>query len=170
MAYPLIGLDERLPGIFRLHMAASGLALFTIALAATLRRHPSIHRWIGRLAAALVVIGGVTALPSALFSEATAAARAGLFVQGVVWLALIVAGFLAIRARRRSLHAALMLMMASVASGAVVLRAMLYAIAVLGLPFEASYAVAVWLAWTVPLAATAAALASRREARRAPAL
>ena len=164
MAYPLVGLDERLPGIFRLHMAASGLALFTISLAATLRHRPRLHRPVGRLAAGLVVIGAVTALPSALLSEASAGARAGLFVQGVVWLALVAAEVLAIRSRRRGLHAALMLMMASVASGAVVLRGMTFAIAAFDLPFEASYAFATWLAWAIPLAVTAAVLASRRRA------
>ena len=52
-----------------------------------------------------------------------------------------------------------MLLMASVASGALVLRMATALIVVADLPYEPSYAVAAWLAWAVPLAATACVLA-----------
>jgi hypothetical protein len=170
LAWPLIGLDERLPVIFRLHMAASGLAIIVITFAAALRRRPTLHRPLGRLAAALVVVGGLSALPSALLSEAHPMARTGFFVQGLVWLGLIIAGFVAIRRRRRDAHAALMLLMASVASGAVVLRLAMALIVLADVPYEPGYAVAAWLAWLVPLGATMAVLAWHRLRQRALAL
>ena len=47
-------------------------------------------------------------------------ARAGFLAQGIVWLALIALGIIAVRQRRFADHARLMLAMAAVASGALV--------------------------------------------------
>ena len=82
LPYELFVVLQRLPLVFPLHMIASGLALILIPIAAFARPWRGVHRAAGRLAAAAVVIGGLTALPVALASEATAVARAGLFTQG----------------------------------------------------------------------------------------
>jgi hypothetical protein len=151
LPYDLFLVLQRLPWVFPLHMTASGLALILIPIAAFARPWRGAHRAAGRLAAATVVIGGLTALPVALASEATAVARAGLFTQGVVWLVLLAVAIAAIRRREVSRHARFMLAMAAVASGAIWLRLVMFAVNLAGLPFEAAYAVAAWACWLVPL-------------------
>jgi len=162
LPYELHLLERRLPIVFRAHMAVSGLAAILIALALAARRHPAWHRPMGRLAAAAVLIGGLTALPSALLSEASPIARAAFFTQACVWLALLVVGLAAIRRQRFSLHRLAMLAMAAVASGAIWLRLATVATAVVGLPHDRCYAVAAWAAWLLPLLATAAFTINRR--------
>lgn len=147
----LILLDEHLPYIFRVHMAASGLALGGGFVTLLARHAPRLHRPLGRMTAAMVVIGGLTALPSAVLSESTLAARAGFFAQGCVWLMLLGLGLAAIRARDIARHRRVMLAMYSVASGALWLRLGTAAIAIFGLPFETFYALTAWLGWSVPL-------------------
>ena len=107
------------------------------------------------MAAAAVIVGALTALPVALASEAAAPVRAGLFAQGVVWLALLVVAVTAIRRGEVARHARLMIAMAAVASGAIWLRLVMFAVNLAGLPFEAAYAVAAWACWFVPLAIAA---------------
>ncbi len=136
-------------------MIASGLALILIPIAAVLRHRHGIHRAAGRAAAACVVAGGAASLLVACGSEATLAARAGLFAQGVVWLALMVAAIAAIRRGLRTTHARLMIAMAAAASGAIWLRLVVNAALAAGLPFDPVYATAAWICWLVPLALAA---------------
>jgi hypothetical protein len=58
-------LDDRLPGVFRLHMMASGLALLLLPLILLLRHRRSAHRQLGRVGAILLLIGAATSLPAA---------------------------------------------------------------------------------------------------------
>ena len=167
LPYPLFVVLQRLPLAFPLHMIASGLALILIPIAAFLRRWRGAHRIIGRAALVCIVIGGTTSLLVATASEATLAARAGLFAQGVVWLALVATAFVAIRRGAVTQHARLMIAMAAVASGAIWLRLVIYAAVEAGLPFEVTYAVATWLCWMVPLA-LAAVLTKSKTAGIAP--
>jgi hypothetical protein len=153
LPYPLALVLRRLPIIFPLHMVSAGLALILIPIAAALRHRRRIHRMVGRITAVFVCIGAVTALAVAVASEASLAARAGLFVQGVVWLALLAMAVAAIRRRERARHARLMLAMAAVASGAILLRLTLAGAIALNLPFDTAYAVAAWACWIIPLAA-----------------
>jgi hypothetical protein len=155
LPYELFLVLQRLPWVFPLHMTASGLSLILILIAAFARPWRGVHRAAGRLAAAAVVIGGLTALPVALASEATAVARAGLFAQGVVWLVLLAVAIAAIRRREVSRHARFMVAMAAVASGAIWLRLVMFAVNLAGLPFDAAYAVAAWACWLVPLSIAA---------------
>lgn len=169
LPYPLLVVLQRLPVLFPLHMIASSLALILIPIAALLRRNRGAHRAAGRAAAVCVAIGALTALPVAVMSEATAAARAGLFTQGLVWLALLVLAVTAIRRRDAARHARLMIAMAAVASGAIWLRLMMFAAVAAGLPFEEAYAVACWVCWIAPLA-VAAALANKERPGFLPAV
>jgi predicted membrane protein DUF2306 len=156
LPYELLLVLRRLPLLFPAHMVASGAALILIPIAALVRRRRGAHRAVGRLAAAAVVVGGCAAVPVAFASEASAVARAGFAVQGVVWLALLVAAVTAIRRGSRSRHAALMLAMAAVASGAIWLRLTIAVANAAALPFDRVYAVAAWACWLVPLAAAVA--------------
>jgi hypothetical protein len=167
LPYPLFLVSQRLPVAFPLHMIASGLALILIPIAAFLRHRRVVHRLAGRSAAICVIIGGTTALLVAVASEATIIARAGLFTQGLVWLALLAAAIVAIRRGAVIAHARLMIAMAAVASGAIWLRLFLYGAIAAGLPFDPVYAAATWVCWLLPLA-LAARRRTRREAAAAP--
>ncbi|HRD78597.1 MAG TPA: DUF2306 domain-containing protein [Hyphomicrobiaceae bacterium] len=146
-------LDQRVPSIFRIHMAASGLAMIAIVVTLLLRAQPRWHRPLGRLAAVAILVGATTALPSALASEATIVARLGFASQAIAWLAALTIGVAAIRQRRIAFHRRAMLAMAAIASGAIWLRLATVAAVVLDLPFDAVYAITAWAGWIVPLAA-----------------
>jgi len=152
LPHPLFLVLQRLPIAFPLHMIASGLALIMIPIAAFTRHHRGLHRAIGRMAAACVAIGGLTALFVALASEASSTARAGFFAQGLVWLVLLATAVGAIRRGDRALHAKLMIAMASVASGALWLRLVMAGAIARGWAFEPVYGVAAWACWLIPLA------------------
>ena len=98
------------------------------------------------------MIGGLTALPVALISHSTAWARAGFFVQGLVWLYFLGAGYLAIRAGHARQHANFMIAMLAVTTGAVWFRLATGAAIAMNLPFEPVYAISAWLGWIAPLA------------------
>jgi len=157
LPYELIIVLQRRPMAFPLHMVASGLALILIPIAACARRRRDLHRAVGRAAAICVAAGGASALVVALASEATAVARAGFFVQGVVWLALLAAAFTAIHCGNVARHAQLMIAMAAVASAAVWLRLVIYGAVFAGLPFDPVYAAAAWACWMAPLGLAAIA-------------
>ncbi len=134
-------------------MAASSLALVSMILALILRKVTLYHRWAGRVALAFVLAGGVSALPTALLSDAIGPARLGFFAQGLAWLTLAGLGWRSIRRGRIGSHRALMLMMAAVASGVLWLRALLVPAQWIIVDFEAYYAALAWISWLVPLAA-----------------
>lgn len=144
-------LDARVPVVFRLHMLSSALALLLIPLVIGLRNYPPLHRKLGRVLGFFVVIGGLTAMPVAVLSHSSFAARAGFFVQGLVWLALLTSGLIAIRRRDRATHARFMVAMAAVTTGAIWFRLMTGSAIQLNLNFEVSYAIAAWLGWLIPL-------------------
>ncbi len=152
LPYELALVLQRRPLAFPLHMVASGLALILIPIAAWARRRRGLHRPLGRAAAICVAAGGLSALLVALASEAGVVARAGFFVQGLVWLALLAMAFAAIRSGNVSRHARLMIAMAAVASGAIWLRLVVASVVALEGPFDAAYGVAAWACWLVPLA------------------
>jgi Predicted membrane protein (DUF2306) len=154
LPYELALVDQRLPVVFRVHMLSAGLAVLLIPAAIILHGF-RLHRIVGRSAAVLVLIGGLTAPPVALASEATWLARAGFLMQASVWIALVLAAVQAIRAGHRTRHMWLMLSVAAVASAALWLRLATWTAVKLGLPFDTVYAFAAWLSWIVPLAAVA---------------
>jgi hypothetical protein len=144
--------DERLPGIFRLHMLASGAALALMPLVFATRRNRAWHRPLGRITALLVVAGALTSFPVAYASVSPLPARIGFVAQGTVWLSLVVAGIVAIRAKDCARHATLMMAMAAVASGAIWVRLTTAVATSYDLPFDPVYACATWLGWLIPLA------------------
>jgi hypothetical protein len=152
LPFNLFLVDQRLPGIFKLHMLASGAALLLIPLTIAVRRARSWHKPLGRFTATMGFLGGLTSLPVAVFSHSVAMARAGFLAQGIVWLLLIALGVAAVRQRRFADHARLMLAMAAVASGALWVRLTTAVVTSCGLPFDPVYGCVAWLGWMVPLA------------------
>lgn len=144
--------DERLPGIFKLHMLASGAALMLMPLVIALRHRRAWHRPLGRVTAVLVIAGALTSFPVAYESMSGPVARLGFAAQGIVWLALVLTGVDAIRRKERARHATLMLAMCAVASGAIWVRLTTAVATSWNLPFDPVYACATWLGWMIPLA------------------
>lgn len=157
LPYQMFELAGRAPVLFPTHMVSSALALLLAPPVVALRHRPEFHRPLGRLLGVFVVIGGLTVLPVAIMSHSPLAARAGFFVQGLVWLSLLGAAFNAIRERNIRRHAQLMMAMLAVTTGAVWFRLMTGTAIALQLPFEPAYALAAWLGWIVPLAIVLAA-------------
>lgn len=151
LPYEMLLLAKRVPVLFPLHMVASAGALALLGPTILFRNRPHLHRVLGRTVGVFVVVGGLTAIPVAIVSSSGLMARAGFFVQGLVWLTLLIAGWMAIRNKRRAEHARLMLAMAAVTTGAVWFRLIIGTALYLKLPFEPTYALAAWVGWIVPL-------------------
>ena len=151
LPFEMFVLAEKMPFVFRAHMVTSAVALMLAPVVIAMRHRPATHRMLGRVLGAFVVAGGLTALPVAIFSASSDAARAGFFVQGVVWLGLLTAGIHAIRHGRRAVHQRMMLAMVAVATGAIWFRLITGTAIALQLPFEPVYAAAAWLGWMIPL-------------------
>lgn len=151
LPYELFVIKERLPVIFTIHMFASGttLLLFPFVFVTIGNR---LHKYLGRIAAALVLVGGLAALPVAFASVASPMAQVGFFMQGVTWIGFDVVAFIAIYRGETVRHGWLMLAMASIASGAIWLRFVMLALIYWHIPFVPGYSVAAWLCWLTPLA------------------
>ena len=143
---------ELLSWLFPLHMVSGGLALLLVPLAYVLRG-TVWHRWAGRVAAADVVVAGLTAFPVALAAPVTFGSSAGFAMQALVWLALLATGIWHIRHGHVAQHRAAMLMMAAVTSGALFFRVDLALWKMLGWHsgFNQFYAMNAWIAWIMPL-------------------
>ena len=153
LPHALALLDVRLPGIFRLHMAASGLGLILLPWAMLLRRGSTAHRTVGRAAAALLIVGVAASLPCALMSAALPAARAGFATQGLLSLVLLIQAVQAIWRGQMLRHQRAMLRVVSLLSGVILLRLMVSVVANWPADFDVAYAVIAWVSWLMPLVA-----------------
>lgn len=145
---------ELMPIVFPVHMVAGGLALLLVPLAFWFRG-TRWHKWAGRVAAADILVAGVTALPVALLYPVTKISAAGFATQGIAWMVLLGFGLWHIRAGRMAQHRACMLMLAAVTSGALFFRIYLGLWkAIIGFKyFYYFYALDAWIAWGLPLLA-----------------
>jgi hypothetical protein len=152
LPYEMFELAGRAPILFPAHMISSALALLLAPLVIAFRDRPELHKPLGWLLGAFVVIGGLTALPVAVMSHSPTLARAGFFVQGLVWLYLLGTAIVAIRRRNILRHAHLMMAMVAVTTGAVWFRVITGTAIALHLPFDTIYGLAAWIGWIAPLA------------------
>lgn len=150
LPYELALVDQRLPILFRAHMMSAGLALWLVP-SAIVCHGLGLHKILGRSAAVLVLAGGVTALPVAMASAASWAARTGFAAQAIAWLALLLVAVHAIRRGDRARHMWSMLAVAAIASGALWLRLASWTAVKFDLPFDTIYALAAWGSWMLPL-------------------
>ena len=156
---------ELLPLIFPIHMITGALALILVPAALVLRRRRKWHRLVGRIAAADVLVSGLTAFPVAWVAPVTTWSAAGFSAQAATWLTLLALGIWNIRRRRIAAHRVCMVLMLATASGAVFFRIFLALWAMTGPSrwFEAFYACDSWIAWLLPLAVTALVLSRRKD-------
>ena len=157
---------ELMPWLFPIHMISGGLALLLVPLAISLRFKPW-HKLVGRIAAADILIAGITAIPVALQAPVTKISAAGFTAQAITWLVLLTMGVWNIRRGRVQAHRACMFMLAAVTSGAMFFRVYL-ALSKLVIPpkhFYDFYAADAWIAWGLPLLAVAVWLGWERRAK-----
>jgi Predicted membrane protein (DUF2306) len=154
---------DHLSVIFPVHMVTGGFALLLVPLALLLRG-TRWHKVIGRIAAADILIAGVTALPVALQSPVTKLSAAGFTAQAITWMTLLGFGLWHIRNGRKEQHRACMLMMAAVTSGAMFFRIYLGLWKAYGVPeyFYTFYAIDAWVAWGLPLGVVAVTVWGKR--------
>ncbi|MFC4215754.1 DUF2306 domain-containing protein [Pseudophaeobacter arcticus] len=155
------------PMLLYLHigLAPIALALLPMQFSKRLRRrHLALHRWLGRLYAAVIFLSGLGAIGLAMTTDQGAVAGLGLGALALAWLGTTgLAVWYAIQ-RQIAQHRAWMIRSAALTLAAVTLRLYL-PIGALTVGFEASYPLICWLCW-VPNALVAEWLL-RREGKAA---
>jgi hypothetical protein len=152
LPYALALLDHRLPGVFRLHMAASGLGLILLPWALLLRGANVAHRLVGRAAACFLIVGIAASLPSAFMSAALPLARLGFLVQGVLCLSSLVRALNAVVSGDVARHMRFMLRVSALLFGVILLRLMTSLANEWQAAFDISYTIIAWTSWSAPLA------------------
>ena len=136
---------------------------------------PSLHRWLGRIYVADVMVACLFAtLLMPTVSTGLPAASAFATV-GVIWGGSAILGFLAIRRRDIPAHRRWMLRSFAMAFAAVTIRFYFHPAKALGIPFEYTYPASLWLAILTNIVmieallrwpAVGAAISARRGARQ----
>ena len=145
---------ELLPLIFPIHMVAGGLSLLLVPVTIYLRR-TRLHKFFGRIAAADILVAGLTAPFVAWAVPVTIISAAGFTAQSITWMGLLIAGIWNIRNGRIAAHQNCMSLMAAVTAGALCFRIFLALFARFGDHhyFNNFYALNAWIAWGIPLLA-----------------
>lgn len=132
----------------RLHVA-SALLCFPLCLVLMLRRlqrHPSWHRWLGRVAGVGLLVGVVPSGAVLAFdAKGGAVVTAGFLLSGAIVAWAMVRGVVAARQRELSTHARAMRHVVAQMSVAVTSRAMLVALDSAGVEPEPAYVLALWV-------------------------
>lgn len=132
------------------------------------RRQPGLHRWIGRLYVAAVVIGATFSMYIATNAASGWAAGLALFVAGAVWLAAVVMAFAAIRNSLVALHVEWMIRSYVMTFAFVTFRLINEYGPLSRLePASDRFITNIWLSWVVPLIVVEIVLGLRRIAQRA---
>lgn len=148
------------------HAAGAGTALLTVAFQflPAIRRRRAVHRWIGRVYGAAVIISGSAGLALSVGTTAGPIAGLGFGLLAVIWIYVTSQGWLAARARRFDEHRRWMIRSFSLTFAAVTLRLYMPAAGIAGLDMGQAYVAIAWLAWVPNLAV--AELYLRREGMR----
>jgi len=131
----------------RLHVAAAALS-FPLCLALmtrTLQRLPTWHRWLGRVAGALVLVALVpSGVVLAFDAKGGAPVTAGFLLSAAIVAACMVRGIVSARRRELTVHRHAMRHVVAQMSVAVTSRALIVALDAAGYDPELSYLVALW--------------------------
>ena len=131
------------------HAACAATALLTVAfqLLPAIRRRRTIHRWIGRVYVAAVMVGGSAGLALSVGTTAGPIAGVGFGLLAVLWLHFTGQGWLTARARRFDEHRRWMIRSFSLTFAAVTLRLYMPLAEAAGFDGAQAYVVIAWLAW-----------------------
>ena len=132
------------------HFSGGGLALIVGALQINTRlrtRFRQLHRWLGRIYVAAVVISGIAGLSMATHASGGAMARWGFGMLGLCWLGCTIAGWRQAIGGNLESHRRWMIRSYALTLAAVTLRLYLPLAGLLDIPFPVAYPVIAWLCW-----------------------
>lgn len=113
-----------------------------------IRSHrPQVHRWLGRIYLAGVLVGGLAGLYLSFYAFGGMVARFGFGLLAVCWLGATAMAYAHIRARRVQLHKIWMIRSYALCLAAFSLRIYLPLFLISGSPFDDAYPVIAWLCW-----------------------
>ena len=138
-----------------IHVVAAMVALLVGPLQFVRRlrsRWPAFHRATGMLYVAAIAIGSPAGFVLALGTSAGPVAASGFAMVAILSVAFTWLGLRAAQRRQFADHRAWMLRSWAMTAGAITLRLLLPASAMLGLRFYAAYPVIAWLSWLINLA------------------
>jgi len=158
--FMVLGLDAAFPNMlhhlegqrlaFYLHVIAAPVALVIVPFQLWTQfrtRRPALHRWMGRIYAAMVAVGGISGLIIAATTNAGTVAAIGFAVLAILWLWTTAQAVVHIRARRIEAHRAWMIRSSALTFAAVTLRLWLPLPLLAGLPLEIVYPLIAWVCW-----------------------
>jgi uncharacterized membrane protein len=140
---------DTIPARSLLHMLVAPIALLIgpVQFFPEIRsRHPSFHRWLGRLYVCTCVVAGVGALATSPFASGGPVAAVGFGILAVAWIATTISAWLAATRRRFELHRVAMRFSYAMTFAAVTLRLQIpigYAVG-----YESYSSMSPWLAYT----------------------
>lgn len=148
-------------------VAPIALAVMPFQFLKNLRaRRPAIHRWLGRIYVAAILVSGVSGLQLAFYTSAGPIAVAGFALLAVIWLATTgMALYFALK-HRIDRHRIWMLRSAALTFAAVTLRVYLGVATAAGIDFDTAYLLVSWLAWVPNALVMEAYLWTRRGSSR----
>ena len=132
------------------HLAAGGIVVAAGALQFSTRirwRSPSLHRGLGAVYVAGVLVSGISALAMAPSSDGGVPAHFGFGILGALWVGSTIVAFMKIRARDYEGHRAWMIRSYALCLASVTLRFYLPASLAAGVPFDQAYPAIAWLCW-----------------------
>ena len=137
------------PHELSIHAIAGSIALLVgpWQLSASLRTaHPRVHRWLGRIYVADVLVAWLLAIFLIPTVTTGFLAASAFFIAGVLWIGFAILGVLAILRRDIQAHRRYMLRSYAMALTAVTIRYYYVPARALGIPFEYNYPASLWLA------------------------
>lgn len=151
LAFPDFGdhLDARW-WTFVSHVGAAPVALLFGALqfVETVRsKWPALHRWLGRIYVAAVMLGGVSGLGLAVNAVGGPVASLGFGLLSVLWMAFTLQGFRMARGRRFVEHRRWMIRSFALTFAAVTLRLYLAGFFAAGIEYAPASIVLGWISW-----------------------
>jgi uncharacterized membrane protein len=142
--------------ILSVHAVSAGVALlvgpwqFLDRLRA---RRLGLHRVVGRIYVAAVVIGWLSSIPVALHAETGAVASAGFLVLGACWITTTITAISKVLLGNICSHQRWMIRSYALTAAAITLRLYLGIAIGLHLPFNVAYPAIAWLCWVPNLVA-----------------
>ena len=136
---------------FYTHITLGGLALLsgcTQFLSGLRQKRLSLHRSLGKVYVAAVMLSGVAGLGIAFAASGGVWAQTGFAALGFLWLYTTAKAFLAIKKREIAEHQNWMTRSYALCFGAVTLRLWLpLFLGVLGMSFDFAYPIIAWISW-----------------------
>lgn len=135
---------------FVAHVIAASVALALGAFqffAGVRARRPTLHRWVGRLYALCVLVGGLSGFAMAFVSNGGVIAGLGFALLACLWILTTAVAVNHARAKRIDLHRRWMLRSFSLAFAGVTLRLQLQGFALAGMPYAEASVILAWSCW-----------------------